>query len=382
MENADFKARALDIMPKSLFIFDDDLNVVYCNHSFEVAFGVKCGKFSTVGEGISCENFVLNQSCEQSPDCLSCHLSEALRRCIAQKSEMLSRNFSKTIVTRVGSRRMDMVLNVRPIDERHYLCLIDDITESEDKKSRERRKEIKLFRDLDKAKEIQSSFLPVKKGLERLCDFTYYYRQQFKVGGDFFNVYKINDHTFGAYIADVSGAGMSGGMLTVFLRENFDTSQSSPAAALSALSGHFNRLNLSEESYITVFAVVVDIRSRTIAYCNAGHNQPMLLRRGANVLPFIMDGRPVCSWYEDLSYKDSYTEFSRGDVLAFYTDGITEMRDEQGAFYGENRVMDELMRGKDIYATLRSITDSLTDFNGGKSLDEDDLTVLLIDLKH
>ena len=369
-------------MPKSLFIFDNNLNVLYCNNSFENTFGVKSGKFKAIGEGLSCATYVKHKVCNNSKDCSKCKLNAALNKCVAEKKDIVHRHFAKTLVTRVGSKEIDMVLNIRPLDDEHFLCVIDDITETEKVLSDEKRRNIKLFKDLDKAKDIQSSFLPVKSGLEHLCDFNYFYRQQFKVGGDFFNVYPIDDHTFGAYIADVSGAGMSGGMLTVFLRDKFDTAEKSPAAALGGLSHHFNRLKMSEESYITIFAAVVDTEKKTVSYCNGGHNQPMLLRRGKEIFDYLPDGKPVCNWYEDSSYTDSVISYETGDLLAFYTDGIPEMKDDQGVFYGEERLKEELKKGTDIYTTMKRIQKSLLTFNNGQSLDEDDITVLLIDLNH
>ncbi len=380
MELCEKKSKALDVLPESVFLFDGNLNVLYCNYAFENRFGSKCGKFSAVGEGINCWNYLNSGCCGQGDDCARCEFFDILSKCVKECREVDRVTTVKTLVTHFGREDVSLQLSVRPVEDGCFLCMIGQAVETDREIEEAKKQHTKLIKDLAKAKSIQSSFLPDKNPLRNLCDFTYFYRQEFQVGGDFFDVYPIDDHTYGCYIADVSGAGMSGGMLTVFLRDNFDRKLKSPALALSLLSHKFNELKIAEESYITIFSIVVNRKRNRLAYCNAGHNQPMFYRKGdGRVLSCFTEGKPVCNWYEDSDYEDSYIDFEPGDTLALFTDGISDLTNTKGRVYGEERIRLLMERNLDIYQTLREAQHSLLTFNHGKSQMSDDLTLLLLE---
>ena len=380
MDICEKKSKALDVLPESVFLFDGNLNVMYCNYAFENRFGSKCGKFTAVGEGINCRNYLNSGCCGQGDACARCELYDILKKCVSDGREISRVRTVKTLVTHFGKEDVSLQLSVRPIEDGCFLCMIAQIAETDESIEEAKKHHTKLIKDLAKAKSIQSSFLPDKYELRNLCDFTYFSRQEFQVGGDFFDVYPIDDHTYGCYIADVSGAGMSGGMLTVFLRDNFNKTLKSPALALSLLSHKFNELKIAEESYITIFSIVVNRKLNRLAYCNAGHNQPMFYRRqSGEVLSCFTEGKPVCNWYEDSDYDDSYIEFNRGDTFALFTDGISDLTNTKGRVYGEERIRRLMERNLDIYQTLREAQQSLITFNHGRSEMSDDLTLLLVE---
>ena len=201
------------------------------------------------------------------------------------------------------------------------------------------------------------------------------------MGGDFFDVYPIDDHTFGLYIADVSGAGMSGGMLTVFLKDHYDRTLHSPAAALTKLCDKFNEHKIAEESYITMFSLVADVSAHKLRYCNAGHNQPMFLKRHHEVIDFFTAGKPVCNWYDaETKYKDSSVSYEPGDILALFTDGIADMKGKRGQVYGEDGIRALLHQSESIQGIMDKVRKSLNAFKGGED-GEDDLTLLLVELR-
>lgn len=380
MDICEKKGKALDVLPESVFLFDGNLNVLYCNYAFENRFGSKCGRFSAVGEGINCWNYLNSGCCGQGVSCAGCDLRDILKKCVGDGGELTRLRTVKTLVTHFGKEDVDLQLSVRPIEDGCYLCVITDAVEADEGLEEAKRRHTKLIKDLAKAQSIQSSFLPDKYALRNLCDFTYFYRQEFQVGGDFFDIYPIDEHTYGCYIADVSGSGMSGGMLTVFLRDNFDKTLESPAQALSLLGRRFNELKIAEESYITIFSIVVNRELNRLTYCNAGHNQPMFYRRqSGEVLSCFTEGKPICNWYEGSDYEDSYIEFNRGDTFALFTDGIPDLTNTKGGVYGEERIRKLMERNLDIYRTLREAQQSLITFNHGRSELSDDLTLLLVE---
>ena len=80
MDICEKKSKALDVLPESVFLFDGNLNVMYCNYAFENRFGSKCGKFTAVGEGINCWNYLNSGCCGQGDACARCELYDILKK--------------------------------------------------------------------------------------------------------------------------------------------------------------------------------------------------------------------------------------------------------------------------------------------------------------
>lgn len=375
----ELKNTALDLLPRSVFLFDRELKILYVNDNFRQMFDCS-GTPSDIGLAMSCAE-IRQGACFKSEACKRCKLSAFLRDASATEDRICHSVVKKKLNLKGRKVWLNLVLTARSLKDGCFLCMVDDITEVTKKLAEQRRQQKKLIKDLEKAKDIQSSFLPERNQVSDFCDFTYYYRQEFKVGGDFFDVYPIDDHTFGLYIADVSGAGMSGGMLTVFLKDHYDRSSRSPAAALTKLCEKFNEHKIAEESYITMFSLVVDTASHKLRYCNAGHNQPMFLKRHHEVIDFFTAGKPVCNWYDaETKYKDSSVSYEPGDILALFTDGIADMKGKRGQTYGEEGIRNLLHQGERIHDIMDKVRKSLSAFKGGAD-NEDDLTLLLVELR-
>ncbi len=373
------KNAALDLLPRSVFLFDRELKILYVNDNFRQMFDCSEDPVS-IGQAMSCPE-VRQGQCGQAEACKKCKLCAFFRNAVGTEDGICHSQIKKKLSLKGKRVWTNLVLTARSLREGVFLCMVDDITEVSRKLAEQRRQQKKLIKDLEKAKDIQSSFLPEKNQVSEFCDFTYYYRQEFKVGGDFFDVYPIDDHTFGLYIADVSGAGMSGGMLTVFLKDHYDRTLHSPAAALTKLCDKFNEHKIAEESYITMFSLVADVSAHKLRYCNAGHNQPMFLKRHHEVIDFFTAGKPVCNWYDaETKYKDSSVSYEPGDILALFTDGIADMKGKRGQVYGEDGIRALLHQSESIQGIMDKVRKSLNAFKGGED-GEDDLTLLLVELR-
>ena len=92
------------------------------------------------------------------------------------------------------------------------------------------------------------------------------------LGGDFVDIFRIDDSHIGVYIADVSGHGVQASLLTVFLRSAVNKKLLSPSRALEELFYEFNKSKLDREMYITMFYSIIDLDDRTMLYSNAGLN--------------------------------------------------------------------------------------------------------------
>ncbi|NMB95675.1 MAG: SpoIIE family protein phosphatase, partial [Clostridiaceae bacterium] len=125
--------------------------------------------------------------------------------------------------------------------------------------------------DINIAKKIQMSFLPTNLKQDKVS-FSFIYSPCKELGGDFLDIFMIDEEHMGLYIADVAGHGITASLLTVFLRSSFNKSILSPSVALTELYNEFNAVGFDDNLYITVFYAILDFKNNAITYANAGHS--------------------------------------------------------------------------------------------------------------
>ena len=377
MEIGELKQLTLDLLPENLFLFDGKGRILYTNRAFCARFpGDEGGDF---GRAVGCEHALAGAACGSGAPCGYCKLKAMVEAC-ARRRESSVQKFALGLGRAGEERAVTFRASVSPIGEDYGVCLLEDFSETAEERDADA--DSKYFaRDLQKAKDIQARLLPNPMDVFSLCDFIYLYQQQYRVGGDFFDIYKIDDHTFGAYIADVSGSGVSGGFITVFLSDNMDKTDKSPARALSHLNEKFRELDMGEESSITIFAMVFDKNMGTIRYCNGGHNQPAILKRGSEIRTFECDGAPISNWGLDFTYKDYALQYRRGDKLVLFTDGVADIKNSEGEPFGVERICEAVAECPDeMNIILNHLGSEVKDFYGKERV-TDDLTILVLDLK-
>jgi phosphoserine phosphatase RsbU/P len=156
-----------------------------------------------------------------------------------------------------------------------------------------------------------------------------------------------------------------------------------PADPPASLLGHVNRqlaqhYTASNEVFVTAFYGVYDPAQRSLTYSSAGHNPPRLKRCGDGSVHALEEiGGPPLGLFEDLEYDQTTLALKPGDILAFYTDGITEAMDPSGAQFGVKRLDGQLRRcGLDSTGIIRDTIEAVEQFTGGQP-PEDDRTLLI-----
>ena len=159
--------------------------------------------------------------------------------------------------------------------------------------------------------------------------------EEAEVGGDFYDVFRLRDGRIALVVADVSGKGLQAAVHTAaakYMLRAYALENSDPAYVLE----HLNRAMydyLREDVFITVFYGVLDTRKQYLIYANAGHDQPLFYHHQTRWAPSLdVTGRAV-SISRDSTYGRGTLQFTPGDVLLIYTDGITEAR-SHGRFFG------------------------------------------------
>jgi sigma-B regulation protein RsbU (phosphoserine phosphatase) len=254
----------------------------------------------------------------------------------------------------------------------HNLVLRNDVKEAYDIVERE----LKLVAD------IQRSLLPQKLPVIPNLELAAYYRTSRWAGGDYYDFFPLPDGRWGILIADVSGHGTPAAVMMA-ITHSLAHSLPGPADPPAGLLGYVNRklfdhYTASNEVFVTAFYAVFDPMRRTLSYSSAGHNPPSLKRCGDRaVQSFEEVGGPPLGLLDDLEYEQTTLTLMPGDVLAFYTDGITEAMDDSNAQFGVGRLDLELSRcGFKPAEIVEAIVKSVDHFTGGQP-PVDDQTLLV-----
>jgi phosphoserine phosphatase RsbU/P len=192
--------------------------------------------------------------------------------------------------------------------------------------------------ELQRAREIQQSLLP--KEIPQLPGIAVAtaWRPARAVGGDYFDVLRLDGNRLALCIADVSGKGVSAALLMANVQASLRASVrdlDSPARVCGIMNGMLCE-SIAANKFVTFFCGVFDGNSRVFRYCNAGHSYPILISAGtAHTLD---QGGAVLGVFPSWNYQDSSVDLKSGDRLLLFTDGITEAEDAQGEEFGAERV--------------------------------------------
>lgn len=199
------------------------------------------------------------------------------------------------------------------------------------------------------------------------------------ISGDFCTVFDVGRRTVFA-LGDIAGKGLTAGMWfthVVSLVRVHAGSISDPATAMSAINSDLCSLRL-ERPLITVFLGSLDWSANTLSYCRAGHPPPVLVRVHSGS-ELSHEGGPVLGVIPDAEFETGTTVFHPGDGLLAYSDGLSELRNEQGEEFGIPRLLYEAERCERASAArlLFSMLGVVKDFCGGGQ-PEDDITMMAV----
>ena len=204
------------------------------------------------------------------------------------------------------------------------------------------------------------------------------------VGGDYFGYFPRDGGVVDSLIGDVSGHGVGAALImaearTMFMAERLAAPN---AAQLLAKLNELLHDDLECAGYfITACCAIFDAPTRMLSYANAGHPPPLLLRESATkCTPLDADGL-LLGIEKDVTFADMKVKLETGDIVVFYTDGITETENATGEMFGWERLGQAVTahRGENPEAMVSSILGALERF-GWSGEHEDDLTLVVMKL--
>src|SRR5262245_28358659 len=206
---------------------------------------------------------------------------------------------------------------------------------------RDRLKVARIEEELNLAHQIQQTFLKNEFPSLPRCEVYAVNLPSRQVGGDYYDVVTAPDGSFLVAIADVAGKGVPAALLSSMLQAALRTqatSVGSPAAILRNVNSLVYR-STAVHQFATFFLAHVTADGKRMTYCNAGHNWPVLLRRNGE-RQWLKCGGTILGIMEDVAMEEAGLELAPGDVLVFYTDGISEATNVDGELYGEERLVE------------------------------------------
>ena len=235
-----------------------------------------------------------------------------------------------------------------------------------------------MEREMAIAREVQRELLPRAVPAVRGLQLAGVCLPAVGVGGDLYDFLPLAEDRVGLVIADVSGKGIPAALLMAGLQASI-RSLALPALPPAELNRRLNEMlcrSTAAARYATLFLGFFDGRSGTLTYSNAGHYPPLHL--GAAGPTRLCDGGIPIGLMDDALYNEGRVELKAGDLLALYTDGVTEAPGAADEEFGERRLVEILTRlhGEDLNEIVRSVLEALARWRGAVP-QHDDVTLVL-----
>lgn len=200
------------------------------------------------------------------------------------------------------------------------------------------------------------------------------------VGGDFYSMIKLPGRRACIIMGDVSGKGIEAASISSAVKTALSAyawEGRTPARMVATLNEFllgFSRV----ETFATLFVGIVDLAASSLTYCSAGHPPAILVSAQSGDAELLDVQSGVVGAFHDMEYKNGTVRLHEGDILLLYTDGTTEARSPEGAFFGEtglrDMIMNEVPQGFDgLLNRFLSTLDRYT----GRRLDDDVAMVAL-----
>jgi sigma-B regulation protein RsbU (phosphoserine phosphatase) len=240
-----------------------------------------------------------------------------------------------------------------------------------------------LEQELELAQAVQRSLLPQELPDTPYLEIAAFSRPAQLVGGDYFDFFQFRDEAMGLAIADVAGHGISASLHMASIQTLLRTlipSSDSPQEVVE----HVHRLlvhNIRFANFVTLFLASYNPETQTLVYCNAGHNPPLVLRQDKNQgdsVCWLWPTGPAVGLIEQPPLQQASIALLPGDILALYTDGVTEAMNSANEMFGQER-LEQAVRGwsdRPVKEIIQGIRQEVTEFTH-KEAQVDDITILV-----
>lgn len=236
-----------------------------------------------------------------------------------------------------------------------------------------------IRRDLSQAADIQGRMLPDGAPEMPGVDLAGYNAACRTVGGDYYDFFPYPDGKIGLALGDVSGKGMPASLMMMGLHARVHVLAEDPGN-LGSFMSRINKatcVKCPSNRFITFFFSILDTNTGDVAFANAGHNPPIVIRANGSA-EMLEGGGPVLGILPIAPYGEMHTKLEEGDMLVLYSDGVTEATNSAYEEFDEERFIQVLQRNRQEPASkiVQAVTGALAEFTAGAP-QADDITLLV-----
>ena len=374
-DNLSFVTTLVDSVPNPIFVKDTSGRYLNFNSAYENAFGIR--REDIIGKTVKELEF----------------FPEEYRNKRHEEDVQLLRDggssHRETSVVLGDGTEHDMLFWARAFDlsdgsRGGVLGVFVDISQQ---KELERQLEIankRMGDELNIGRQIQMSMIPLtfpRFPEHKDLDVWAYIRPAREVGGDFYDFFMIDDRYFAFVIADVSGKGVPAALMMAVAKTMLKSRSQDTKSTASIISATNNELSENNDDcmFITAFFGIIDTKTGTLTYTNAGHNPPYLIKTDGTMQALGELHGPMVGVMPGAPYGEAEIQLDVDDKIVLYTDGITEAFDAKGDDYGERRLESFLERSQKLGTKylVESLVRDVDDFVGGAE-QSDDITMFCL----
>jgi len=232
------------------------------------------------------------------------------------------------------------------------------------------------------ARRIQQASLPKEVPTLEGWQITPYYQPAREVGGDFYDFFELDDGRLGLVVGDATGKGVPAALVMASTRSMLRAvaqalGSSSPGDVLGRVNDSL-ATDIPPNMFVTCFYAILDPKSATLSYANAGHDLPYLRHRNGVAEELRARGMPL-GLMPTMSYEEKEIELNTGEAAFFYSDGLVEAHDPQGEMFGFPRLRALVAEHGEERSLETFLLEELYSFTGEGWEQEDDITLLTLE---
>ncbi len=208
----------------------------------------------------------------------------------------------------------------------------------------------RMSNELDVASRIQKKILPADMDEIFGLEIAQYFEPAKEIGGDYYDYTILDDNVFSITIADVSGKGVPAAFLMALGRSVLKTLTLTGDFAPNENLNELNKIiysDITEDMFITMIHSKYNRENKTLYYSNAGHNPLVVYRAKEDTVELHTVKGVAIGFLDEYRYKQGEIQLDKGDIVIFYTDGITEAENKDKEMFGTDRLKEVIYQNKD-----------------------------------
>jgi serine phosphatase RsbU (regulator of sigma subunit) len=208
-----------------------------------------------------------------------------------------------------------------------------------------------------------------------------FYQPAREVGGDFYDFFDLEDGQVGVVVGDATGKGVPAALVVSATSSMLRAvarvlGSSSPGEVLSQVNETLSA-RIPQNMFVTCFYAILDPKSATLSYANAGHDLPYLRRSDGDVEELRARGMPL-GLMPAMGYEENEIELGADEGVLFYSDGLVEAHDPNGEMFGFPRLKALVAEHSEEGSLEETLLEELYTFVGEGWEQEDDITLLTL----